>query len=249
MLNIRNRHLKAVYDIYNERMKEAKEYLVFMQKISHCNVIMADNNTIDLSSLKYIINSSLSLILYNIIENATTGMIDSIHQDLKDNNIKHHELNSALYRKFLMQIQKMGKKEIENLSNNYSANNTINDQMVFLEHDNQNIFNGNVDCQKIKEISKQYGFGIAPNGSNHWLTGDILYIKSKRNELAHGAISFVDYGKNVHTQGNGTYKFSVGRGDIEAHNNIEHKLESVEKWLDCLFENIDDYLANQKYKN
>lgn len=241
-LNVRNRHLKAVYDIYYERMEEAKTYLLFMKDIKHCDTIQVSNKEVNISSLKYIINSSLSLMLYNIIENATTGMINSIHQDLIDNNIKHHELNSKLYKKFLKEIND---KDIDFLSDDYSETNTINEKLVVLRRDRQRIFNGNVDCREAKCMSEIYGFNIPSN--RRWLAGDILYIKNKRNELAHGAISFSDHGQDIDI-GIGATGIIINQKDIRTNISIEKKLESVEKWLTCLFEGIDDYLDNQGYK-
>ncbi|MCI5129736.1 MAG: hypothetical protein D3907_14910, partial [Candidatus Electrothrix sp. AUS3] len=84
-------------------------------------------------------------------------------------------------------------------------------------------FSGNLDAQKIRELSEKIGFGKPKNGRN------LVTIKNKRNRLAHGEATFSEIGRD----------YTVG--DLS-----DFKKETIE-FLDEVILKIEHFISHKKY--
>lgn len=83
---------------------------------------------------------------------------------------------------------------------------------------------GNLDSLKIREISQELGI-------THSATCPKLQlIKNKRNNLAHGDISFADEGRNIVLS------------DL-----VEYKNETI-SYLNIFINDVKDFIDNKRYK-
>ncbi|KRU23275.1 MAE_28990/MAE_18760 family HEPN-like nuclease [Psychrobacter piscatorii] len=255
---ITNNQLKAAYDIYQERITEAKLYLEFIKKIEsgHTQLTNRENDIFTINrELKHTVYASIYLILYNIIESTSLAIIDAIHEDIKLNDIEEDYLIENLYERLLRQLGKYlseGKiKEVLDLK--MPKNKAMYIQLLNLAHDKSTIFSGNIDLLKIKGIAKDYGFSISPIRGEPYNPEDILVIKHLRNKLAHGGYSFSECGKDiVFSDSNIEVKTLIndnGKDKEVKLTSIAKKVLSVERLFNALFVNLDIYLTEQNYLN
>ncbi len=86
-----------------------------------------------------------------------------------------------------------------------------------------------MDAKKIKKIADHYSFSGLTNAQKTKNGENILVVKSKRNDLAHGIKSFEEVGRDK---------------TIEELLKIK---EEVVEYLRQILENIRDYLDNEEY--
>jgi hypothetical protein len=91
-------------------------------------------------------------------------------------------------------------------------------------YDEDTFFSGNVDARLLRKIAAKYGFNVPR--SCHGL----LEVKNKRNDLAHGKISFVECSKN------------------EAEETISQFKDNIIKYLSTLSNSIENFVKNKDYK-
>ncbi|NEO33881.1 MAG: hypothetical protein F6K36_26395 [Symploca sp. SIO3C6] len=124
---------------------------------------------------------------------------------------------------------------IKNIQNNYSPKNLLNKintiavDIISASFDKEKLFSGNLDAKKIKKTAEIYGFSYK---TDYRQTGDgshLFTIKTHRNNLAHGLISFKEVGK-----------------DVSADELLAIK-KKVVCYLRQILQNIETYLANKEY--
>lgn len=197
MENIIKDLIDDLYSDFRERSKEVMNYVDFSQKISSTRSLVLskkDNNEvkniddyeIDRDLIKTI-RASGYLLLYNLVESTLSNAIDVIHQAIDVYGCEYNSLNKNLQNIVLSNFGKIigtvaGKREMPH---------PIQQAVVKMGYDKEKLFSGNIDCKEIKRMSKKYGFDVPdPNLKGRQIGAFILEVKSKRNSLAHGSISF-----------------------------------------------------------
>ena len=168
------------------------------------------------------------LLLYNLVESTMTNAIDAIHRCLLSDECSFDELTEAVKRIVLLNFKKAisgdGKYVLE-------SNHPIHRSIVELGYDKKKLFSGNIDAREIRETAERYGFQVA----NHDLSlsrdgARLLKIKEKRNELAHGRVSFEDCG----------------------HDTSLDELMAISKeteiYLDAVLAGIEAYITQRSYR-
>lgn len=255
---ITNQQLKSAYDIYIDRIHEAKLYLELIENINNGfdKLTNRESQTVNIGhELKHTLYASTYLILYNIIESTSVALIDAIHEDIKLNDINESELNERLYKRLLKQLgnylsgAKSSKEVIDSVGMPSSRSMYI--ELLNLAHSKTTTFSGNVDLKKLKEIAKDYGFSVTPIDGESYNKYDLLVIKSLRNKLAHGSYSFTECGREVtFIETDNPVKTTInidGNSEEVDVTTIRKKVESVERLFNALFNNLNNYLNNQDY--
>jgi MAE_28990/MAE_18760-like HEPN len=166
------------------------------------------------------------LLLYNLVESTMTNAINAIHQVFIEHKLSFNDLEISLRRIILKNFKKA------NLNDglDHSKANPIQMAIMQIGYDKANLFSGNVDAKVIKKTAKDYGFKIA---DHDWeLTKDgkrLLDIKNKRNDLAHGEISFEECGEGI------------------AHEELVLISKETIAYLGVVLDGVDEYIKNQKY--
>ncbi|MDC5220439.1 MAE_28990/MAE_18760 family HEPN-like nuclease [Acinetobacter baumannii] len=183
------------------------------------------------------IQSSGFLLLYNLIESTMTASIDAIYQTLQQLEVKYSSNNTEL---FIFTLSENLRKELlKQYSSIFSSEGIkeISSQKIHIfgtiinkGYNKKNLFNGNIDCAEINNIAmNRFGFKVRPLEGMPFNPQHILTIKTKRNELAHGAFTFNEVSR------------TLAIGELKKH------FDSTIKLLDGVFSSIDCYLQNQKY--
>jgi hypothetical protein len=206
-----------VKQILTERKKEIDLYL------NHLTSVESDAD----KTLFKVMKANSLLMLYNLIEAIVSNSINSIRNSIyTDQTVKF----DCLKKQIKIQIIKDLKKNISP-ENFVKQTQKISNDIIKLSFKKENISNGNIDLDKISELSEVYGFIIT--GSDYKETGHgiaITDIKGKRNDLAHGTYSFSEIGKDYSLE------------DIQKISN------QTIKYLDFITNNIETYIQQKHYK-
>lgn len=235
-------------DTYDSRKKEIEDFLELMEFLQAKESIREDGlsefsrffheGEIQISmtyqALINILKSNVSLMIYNLIEYTVSNLVDSIYDEIKTNNLSYVDVNSS--------IKALWRKTILKAANDPNANfNTFlkkNEEIITSILENSTIDMrsrntlpaGNLDGKTIRETFESHGIRVSTNSANY--RPDILEgIKENRNNLAHGAVSFVEAVR------------SDSISDIRRNENF------VVAFLEELIETVSVYIQEQKYKN
>ncbi|MCZ3201092.1 MAE_28990/MAE_18760 family HEPN-like nuclease [Acinetobacter baumannii] len=246
-LNITNSFLNDAYIDYCDKVLEVRHFFDFID-------ILENSKELEIKGNKKISNEPISpfriernlietiqssgfLLLYNLIESTMTASIDAIYQTLQQLEVKYSSNNTEL---FIFTLSENLRKELlKQYSSIFSSEGIkeISSQKIHIfgtiinkGYNKKNLFNGNIDCAEINNIAmNRFGFKVRPLEGMPFNPQHILTIKTKRNELAHGAFTFNEVSR------------TLAIGELKKH------FDSTIKLLDGVFSSIDCYLQNQKY--
>ena len=217
---------------FNTRVKEIDLYFTFLDQIINENAQLffpskKRNNKTSLDpELQKVLKAQGFLILYNLIESSIKKSIEQIYEKLNSENIFYKDVRDEIkviwieinYKNFTQR----GARDIFNIIER------IADDTIAMQFDGKKVISGNIDAKKIREFATTYGF----SSKTHWLAksgNGLLFVKTNRNDLAHGVISFAECGK-------------------------KHTLEDLAKtkkeviiFLKGILNNVDQYISSKKY--
>ena len=158
------------------------------------------------------------LLLYNLIESTLKNAIEAIFDELGNNSVTFDDCRNDVKLIVLNNLKKHNVDKIAPILSNISID------VVAKTFRKEELFSGNVDAKRVREIANSYGFKEPSRKSDELLT-----VKTNRNDLAHGNKSFADVGRD----------FDLARLD-------KIKTEVLD-FLEELLNNINDYIIAKLY--
>ena len=215
---------------FNTRAQEVDDYFIFLHGLSKktTKLAVADSaGQYQIQSLNDELEKTLKanglLLLYNLVESTMRNGILAIFDEFKNQAISFDQLKPEI-KMIVLQI-------LENRSpeRNPLPINQISTDMIISTLASEKLFSGNVDAREIRKIAEKYGFSYQTDFAKTKNGENLVDIKDKRNDLAHGVKSFKE----------------VGQGKT-IEDLLEIKKEVIE-YLRQILENIKTYLDNQEY--
>jgi hypothetical protein len=171
-----------------------------------------------------ILKSTFILMLYNMLESTMSLVFEQIHEKI---SVEHYADLSPEIKKIWVEFFFMKGSTV-----NYQVHlektllRTLSFPSLADFTERIKLFSGNLDSLKLHELLKKYGVGILTTPGKEKL----VYVKNKRNKVAHGEESFKDSCRNL------TYAELV-----------EHR-DAVFFALDSIVQQAGEYIDNKKYK-
>lgn len=228
-------------DFFNERRSEIETYFEFLESIITYRAKLVRNmpkkagldvgkKVIDISlDLSHTLKANGFLLLYNMVEATLLSAIEEIHDSIcADRTLGADELVETLARQAIGRVNSKDLPLTSPLSKSILQH-WINDHKQNIDQHKNSLFSGNVDAKVIKGLAKIYGFSAEAKGRAAKNGTNLIKVRIKRNELAHGKISFKDCGR-----------------DIVLEELIQIKSEVI-SYLEQILVNIEHYINNKSY--
>lgn len=238
----------ALKNTYENRKKEINNFIELMEFLEEKKIRVEENEltfddffyagetqiTLSYQELINILKSNLSLMIYNIIEYTVSGLVDCIYDEIRVQGLAYIDVNASirnLWRKTILKSVRRDPganfntflKKNEEIINNILSNTTLD------IHARESLPAGNLDGISIKETFESHGIQISTSSPN--FRPDILEnIKTSRNKLAHGAVSFVDAVRDDSIQ------------DFEKYTRF------ITLFLEELIEVVEEYIQRECYR-
>lgn len=212
---------------FKERVNEIDKYFGLLENIMihEAQLVLPSGEKIEEDKdLNKILRANAFLLLYNLIESSISQAIEAIHLDIVKAGFSYNQIKENIQKEIIDHIRKSIKTDIF-----ITKVNNIDVDIVEFYPPKNKLFSGNVDAREIKDFANRYGFSHSTNPLKTKNGEKLVTVKGKRNDLAHGFISFQECGKD----------FSIE--DI-----IETKIEVVE-YVGQILDNIDEYLKLKEY--
>ena len=178
--------------------------------------------------LEKTLRASVYLMLYNLVEATMTHAIDAIHVHISGERVGFDDLKEDVRKIAIKGLR----KAVTTDSPAELLNTTIpiSSALIWLGFDKKDLFSGNLDGRLIRDKAKEYGFQIASHDTSTSRDGaNLVRVKTKRNELAHGGISFEDCGHDI------------------SMDEIVSTFEETKIYLKAVLDGICEYLMEKKY--
>ena len=162
------------------------------------------------------------LILYNLIEATIRGAVQAVHDQITTEQATFETLTVNLRTEVTRRFRRVSEPSIDpalgGLASRFVA--------VALEGGIQ--LGGNVDARYIRKLAECYGFSHIASDMTRG-GSDLLVIKNRRNDLAHGILTYEEVGR-----------------DYPASDLIEITKRSM-KYVEDILRNISLYMQTRAY--
>ena len=212
---------------FEERVSEIDKYFGLLENIMihQAQLVLPSGEKINEDKdLNKILRANAFILLYNLVESSISQAIEAIHLDIVKAGLGYNKIKQNIQKEIIDHIKKSIKTD-----DFIAKGNKIDVDIVAFYPPKNKLFSGNVDARQIKDFANRYGFSHSTNPLKTKNGEKLVTVKGKRNDLAHGFISFQDCGKD----------FSIE--DI-----IETKIEVVE-YVSQILDNIEEYLKLREY--
>jgi hypothetical protein len=218
--------MHSVQDDFKARSTEVNRYLLFLREFDARRVefkaptpgaqpVMAQAEQ---TALFKTLKANLFLLLYNLVESTVKNAIEAIFDEFKSQDVSFDDCREEVRRIVLANLKK------HNVGKILPKLSTMSVDVVVTTFIKDELFSGNVDGRRIREVAAEYGF-VTPNKKSDGL----LTVKTSRNDLAHGNKSFADIGRDFDL---------VRLKEIQAE---------VLIFLEQLLTNVADYITTRAY--
>ena len=208
-----------------DEIVEFLDLIKFVEKTEKITDESGSDHSINIS-LKNTLKGKVFLLLYNLIESTMRESIRYIHEILNGQEITFNQLRDE-FRKEILKRAKSEKIGLEELTNSTTVD--ISKQLLVATFRENAIFSGNIDHKEICEQAKIYGFSTQTEYEQTKHGRNLLIIKNKRNDLAHGNSSFSEIGENY------------------THTELEDFTKEVVNYLESITTHIANYLSQRDY--
>lgn len=192
---------------------------------SHRNqpIINADNGEIFFvtQEIQCALKAQFLIFLYNIIESTVCDCLNAVYDSIADDKLTFAELSN--------EMRAMWKSNLKRKDSNFSKSDAdLMDMTVHFDSIAVNI-SGSLDMRKIIDVFSKHGCKLNETNRGKY-SNSFFVVKTKRNDLAHGKVSFSECGSN--------YIVS----------DLQRFKEDILNGMQEVVTQVKEYISNRSYK-
>ncbi len=214
---------------FQERCDEITLYFSFVEKVSKrgSKISLSSGATekVDIK-LSKTLKANGFLLLYNLVESSVTKAIEQIYVKMRNEGTKFDDIKVGIKKEIIQHL-----KTHKNPTKFVDVVNSIAEDIIEECFSSEKLFSGNVDAKKIRDVSQEYGFSVATTYRKTKSGRELLTVKNRRNDLAHGILSFQEVGQEFTIQ------------------DMQRIKKEVVAYLSQILDNIEIYINNKDYLN
>jgi hypothetical protein len=172
---------------FDERKRQARHYLSVVITAERMTSLSAASKSKGRRLLT--LRAGTFLLLYNIIEATTRNSIEAIHDKITTEQIPFDKLSRVLRQETIRRYKKYADDTTDHDWQDFPSS------FVAIALNEEVKLSGNVDAKLIRALGNSYGFSCFTNQARTWKGSDLVTIKDRRNDLAHGLKTYEDVGK------------------------------------------------------
>lgn len=158
------------------------------------------------------------LLLYNLVESTLKNAIEAIFDEFRSRGVSFDDCRREVRTVVLTNLRR------HNVSKILPHFSTFSTDVVVATFQKSELFRGDVDARRVRDVAKEYGFRHP-----HMKSDQLLIVKTNRNDLAHGNKSFGDIGRDY---------------DVVLLYKIKRE---VVAYLKMLLRNVAEYIDTEAY--
>ena len=198
--------MQAIIDMFDKRCQEIDTYFHAMEELEKERDEQRDADDEHLGSHVYINDEFLKvlkanslLMIYNLVESTVMGGILEIYDRVRQDGLAYADVKKEIQDVwFSYKFHQVYDPKAHYNSYKAKAREIVNAILIgdIIELDRKAIpISGNLDAQKIRNICQNHGISFDTDDKCHG--GSVLEaVREKRNNLAHGTLSFAECGRD-----------------------------------------------------
>lgn len=215
--------------IRSEELNSILEFLNLMESGGFEYKREFNNST----TVKTSIKAGIVLMLYNAVESTVTKSLERLHETLIRQKLMFDDCNEKLKQLIIIYYENAKEKnlDVQNkapyilrfydyIQQNRSFELSYKDLSKFYS-----LYSGNLDSREIISVLNKYGMDFQVRIT------ELKTIKNKRNELAHGELTFEEVGRALSVQ------------------QLMSMKERTFDYLEKIIDEIEIFIENEKYKS
>ncbi len=140
-----------------------------------------------------VFKANIFLLLYNLAESSIKQSLTEIYETISSENLTYQDVIDEIKKIWIS--QKHDNFRNKGTDNIFIAINQLASEIIDIQFDSTKVISGNIDGRKIREFSSKHGFSDKTHRNAN--NGNKLHqVKTQRNNLAHGIVSFAECGRN-----------------------------------------------------
>jgi hypothetical protein len=172
-----------------------------------------------------VLRAGTFLILYNLVEASARAALEAIHDAVATGRVPFSSLNAGIRREVVKGFKRNANPEIHDMMTDIPVD------IVAVSLDVDYHFSGNVDARLIRNVAELYGFSVDTDTIRTHGGSDLLTVKTNRNDLAHGARTYDEVGR-----------------DFTFRDLLEIGLRTM-AYVEGILDNVAGYLDTQGYRD
>lgn len=191
--------MQIIFDMFEERIEEIELYYIALKELQELQLNGTSNSEYSSDEFLKILKANALLMIYNLVESTVMGGILEIYDKFKQDGFTYSTVSKEI--KDIWFSYKF--KQVYDTTAHYhsyreKALEIVNAIMVgeIIELDRKAAdISGNLDAQQIRNVCKEHGIQFTTEESCRG--GVVLQtVKDRRNDLAHGTLSFAECGRD-----------------------------------------------------
>jgi hypothetical protein len=169
-----------------------------------------------------VFKANVFLLLYNLAESSIKQSLTEVYDTISSENLTYQDVIDEIKKIWI--AQKHDNFRNKGTENIFITINQLASEIIDIRFDSTKVISGNIDGRKIREFSTKHGFsGRTHRNANN---GNQLHqVKTQRNNLAHGNISFAECGRNY-----GVVQLKDTKKEVILY--LRNILRNIKKYLD-----------------
>ena len=223
--------MQSIKEELSIRVEEINSVINLLQ-LMEGGQIESRSGTTNFITVKTSMKAGIILMLYNAVESTVTKCLERIHEELIYQNLMFDDCNDNLKQLVVVYYENVKSKvtDIHNeapyilkfheyVTGNRGFGLTYQQMSKFYS-----LYSGNLDSREIKTVLDKYGIDFQERIS------ELKTIKDRRNQLAHGELSFEEVGRGLSLQ------------------QLDHMRETTFSYLEKIVDEIKKYIEGKQYK-
>lgn len=191
--------MQAIFEMFDERVQEINLYFEALKELDHGNTEHLCASHYFNSEFIKILKANTLLMVYNLVESTVMGGILEIYDKLKQEGLTYSGVRKEIKDIwFAYKFRQVYDQQAHYNSYKDKAIEIVNSILTgeIIELDRKaTAISGNLDAQQIRNVCHDHGIYFTPKDGSRG--GVVLEtVKNRRNDLAHGTLSFAECGRD-----------------------------------------------------
>lgn len=191
--------MQAIFDMFDERVREIDLYFAAINELDQGTANHTTEAPYFNSEFIKILKANTLLMIYNLVESTVMGGILEIYDKLKQEGLTYSGVRKEIKDIwFSYKFRQVYDQQAH--FNSYKGkaleivNSILTGEVIDLDR-KATAISGNLDAQQIRNVCNEHGIVFQTDAASR---GGIVLetVKERRNDLAHGTLSFAECGRD-----------------------------------------------------
>lgn len=191
--------MQAIFDMFDERVREIDLYFAAIKELDQGTANHTTEAPYFNSEFIKILKANTLLMIYNLVESTVMGGILEIYDKLKQEGLTYSGVRKEIKDIwFSYKFRQVYDQQAH--FNSYKGkaleivNSILTGEVIDLDR-KATAISGNLDAQQIRNVCNEHGIVFQTDAASR---GGIVLetVKERRNDLAHGTLSFAECGRD-----------------------------------------------------